>query len=394
VNDPERERRQHGTPAGQRSCSHIDKGELGEVEFIAGVHPPVLFHRHVRAEITAGERGLIRVRRERPDPLDQPVVEVEEPRMVVNETHGNIVAAAEQLVVPRPRGDAAHPRSKARQGISDHRGHGLGRERREHRHVQRPRFHGETLTNGQGLERKNDDQARHAPILGRNCSTAFLGQIVRDRVPLPKLEGIAAGISGEGGTVKRRKRRHFVGTLPATLPTREFSIERTVDEGLLIALSAIRMAVKNRVILGVLRERSDFDSTEYITAAREQILLLAEQNKEYEKHFRSGALAASDGLDEEDSATESRRLERLSLVHNRISAGLSTVADDEEQVQAIIEAARQSAWDEIGNAWIDRMTRDLGAARDPDYDRQRAGRLQEFVYIDLAGLMVDDAVRR
>jgi hypothetical protein len=217
---------------------------------------------------------------------------------------------------------------------------------------------------------------------------------VRERLRLPKLERIAAGSYGEGGSVKRRKRRHFVGTLPATLPTREFSIERTVDEGLLIALSAIRMAVKNRVILGVLRERSDFDSAEYVTAAREQILLLAEQNKEYEKHFRSGALAASDGLDEEDSATESRRLERLSLVHNRISAGLSTVAEDDEQVHAIIESARQSAWDEIGNAWIDRMTRDLGAPRDADYERQRAGRLQEFVYIDLAGLLVDDAVRR
>jgi hypothetical protein len=189
--------------------------------------------------------------------------------------------------------------------------------------------------------------------------------------------------------VKRRKGRHFVGTLPAVLPTREFSVERTVEEGLIIALSAIRMAVKNRVILGVLRERSAFDPVDYLPAARSELRILADQNREYGEHFRSGALAAGSGLDEEDAATESRRLERLSHVHNLISDELTTIADDDERVLTIIEAARQSAWDEIGGAWIDRMTRELGATRDPDYDRDRAGRLQEFVYIDLAGLLVD-----
>lgn len=193
--------------------------------------------------------------------------------------------------------------------------------------------------------------------------------------------------------MKRRKRRHFVGTLPATLPTREFSVERTVEEGLLIALSAIRMAIKNLVILGVLRERSDFDPTAYIEATREQIELLAAQNTEFGEHFRTGALAAGDGLDEEDSAIESRRLDRLSLVHNRISDELTAVAADTERVLGIIESARDSAWNEIGDAWMDRLTRDLVDVRpDPDYARQREGRLQEFIYIDLAGLMVDEGV--
>jgi hypothetical protein len=194
--------------------------------------------------------------------------------------------------------------------------------------------------------------------------------------------------------MRRRKGRHFVGTLPATLPTREFSVERTVEEGLIIALSAIRMAVKNSVILGVLRERTDFNPANYVPTARDQIRLLADQNREYGEHFRSGALAAGSGLDEEDSAIESRRLERLSHVHNLISDELTTIADNDERVLTIIESARQSAWDEIGDAWIDRMTRELGATRDPDYDRHREGRLQEFVYIDLAGLLVDVGAER
>lgn len=192
--------------------------------------------------------------------------------------------------------------------------------------------------------------------------------------------------------MKRRKRRHFVGTLPANLPTREFSVERTVEEGLLIALSAIRMAIKNRVILGVLRERADFDPTAYVAATREQIEMLAVQNTEFGEHFRTGALAAGE-LDAEDSATESRRLDRLSLVHNRISDELTAVAADETRVLGIIESARDSAWNEIGDAWMDRLTRDLMDVRpDPDYARQREGRLQEFIYIDLAGLMVDEGI--
>lgn len=190
--------------------------------------------------------------------------------------------------------------------------------------------------------------------------------------------------------MKRRKRRHFVGTLPATLPEREFSVDRTVEEGLLIALSAIRMAIKNLVILGVLRERADFDPTKYVEATRGQIQTLAAQNTEFGEHFRTGALAAGE-LDEEDAAKESRRLDRLSLVHNRISDELTAVANDEERVLAIIEQARDSAWNEIGDAWMDRLTRDLvEVLPDPDYARHREGRLQEFIYIDLAGLLVEE----
>ena len=45
-------------------------------------------------------------------------------------------------------------------------------------------------------------------------------------------------------------------------------VSTMVDEGLFIALSAVRMAVKNEIIIGALREHADYDPETYADAAR------------------------------------------------------------------------------------------------------------------------------
>jgi hypothetical protein len=53
---------------------------------------------------------------------------------------------------------------------------------------------------------------------------------------------------------------------------------RATDEGLLIALTAIRMAVKNRIIVGALRDQKQYLPESYVDVARDEIASLALQN--------------------------------------------------------------------------------------------------------------------
>jgi hypothetical protein len=60
---------------------------------------------------------------------------------------------------------------------------------------------------------------------------------------------------------------------PGTVPS-----SRATDEGLLIALTAIRMAVKNRIIVGALRDQKQYLPESYVEVARDEIASLALQN--------------------------------------------------------------------------------------------------------------------
>jgi hypothetical protein len=177
--------------------------------------------------------------------------------------------------------------------------------------------------------------------------------------------------------VRGRIRRHNVGKLPPARPIKFLSVERTVEEGLLIALTAVRMAVKNQIILGVLRAK---------------LRLLVAENAAHALRFRNtlDASPTSGPRGDPDLAdAEAKRLELLEQVHLGLAAVLRTYGEDEGKVAEVVDAARQSAWDEIGDAWIARLTAELPPPLDADYRWQRAGRLQEFVYIDLAGLLLE-----
>jgi hypothetical protein len=170
------------------------------------------------------------------------------------------------------------------------------------------------------------------------------------------------------------------------------SVERTVEEGILIALTAVRMAVKNQIILGVLKDKTDFQVDDYAEVARGQLALLVAENDGHAKRFHEAALAPLPAPlrgDPDFGAAETKRLQTLEQVHTGLTVALRTFADDEAKVLGIVESARHNAWDEIGDAWIAKLTAELPEPLDEAYRWQRAGRLQEFVYIDLAGLMHD-----
>ncbi len=159
---------------------------------------------------------------------------------------------------------------------------------------------------------------------------------------------------------------------------------------MLIAATALRLAVKNRVIMRVLAEREPFDDEWFASALREDIeALIAERE------------ADADRL-EATRASARRRLGRPRHFHDYRRADLRPLAlreqldlelarrlrellDDEGFTRTTLARARESALDELVAAHQSRQLDLAGFARDERYVAEREERL-ESVRRDLAAL--------
>ena len=165
-------------------------------------------------------------------------------------------------------------------------------------------------------------------------------------------------------------------------------LERTVDEGLLIAVSAVRMAVKNDIIVGALREHYDYDSARYADNARSELHHLARQNEGYARRVsRMSKDLAS--MKWRLSLTDDQRhdLKQFALrfrVHERLALALDAVADDDDQVERIVASAQRSASEEVSSAVSSKLIELAVDQREPDYAEHRNERLEAFVLINLA----------
>ena len=169
------------------------------------------------------------------------------------------------------------------------------------------------------------------------------------------------------------------------------SFERIVDDGLLIALSAVRMAVKNHIIVGALREHRDFADSDYAAAVRSELDLLARQNEEdAERVSRQGkdrGRQRSGSEITDDDRLEVRQLALRRRVHLKLAGALRAVAADEVQVTGLLERSRTDASEEVGAALAERLVEQIVDGREPDYAQRRAERVRTLVNTDLAALM-------
>jgi len=178
--------------------------------------------------------------------------------------------------------------------------------------------------------------------------------------------------------------------MPSAAPSPEPSEVRIVEEGLLIALSAVRMAVKNHIIVGALREHLNFDRLAYAETARSELDTLARQNEEYAE--RVGDLRKdiikrrwkTELTDDQKGDLVQLALRRR--VHERLAIALDTVSRDTDALQDLVRDAQQDASREIGSALSTKLMQVVDR-RDPNYERGRAFRLQTLISVDLADLL-------
>ena len=125
-----------------------------------------------------------------------------------------------------------------------------------------------------------------------------------------------------------------------------------VADGVLVALSAARQAIKNHVIVRALRDRVDFDRDALIAASALELGLLAAENEADAARVAQQIDDARGRLGMARHPTDFRAGDRRQLKRRRrvlvaVAEKLREVADDDESVATLLEDARDLALAEV-----------------------------------------------
>lgn len=141
------------------------------------------------------------------------------------------------------------------------------------------------------------------------------------------------------------------------------TLDELVADGLLIAESAVRMSVKNEVILRALRDRADYRAERAREVAREELRRLAVESRgdarrlEEERErasVRPGKAAHQSDYRKADIEHLRRRGEAATALADR----LIRASADDEHLDELVEAARRRAWDEVGASIAERTAQE------------------------------------
>ncbi|MEO8528797.1 MAG: hypothetical protein ABI435_06940 [Pseudolysinimonas sp.] len=163
-----------------------------------------------------------------------------------------------------------------------------------------------------------------------------------------------------------------------------------IDEGVLIAAAAIRMAVKNKGILRTLRDRSDYDGAWYDQRVRKELRRLAEEKAEDADRVTAEIGGARGRSGKGEHASDFRgidvaRLERRLLLLRGLDDRFRELAEDADYVHTLAVASRELASSEIADSVKATALRELGPV-DRLSDDERATQLR-ILKDDLANLL-------
>jgi len=139
----------------------------------------------------------------------------------------------------------------------------------------------------------------------------------------------------------------------------------------MVALSAVRMSVKNRIIVSTLRDRDEWLPQLHEAAAAEDLLDLA---REKDDELRN--LGGRPDSREQRRAEVARELRRL----------LRTAAGDTELLARLVSEGRDAAWEEIGTNLAHKLVSRPENVDTASYRRDRDRHLRELITIDLENL--------
>jgi hypothetical protein len=150
----------------------------------------------------------------------------------------------------------------------------------------------------------------------------------------------------------RRRRRVNVGTYTDPIPTPPPSIDAQIEDGVLVALSAARLAVTNRLIVRSLRDGKNYDAQRVRLRVTTEILKLAVEKEKDAKRIRKVLQGVADKPGVADSpndfrARDAKTLKRRARVSAGLAARLAELATDPDVVGDIAERANSAFLDEF-----------------------------------------------
>jgi hypothetical protein len=170
------------------------------------------------------------------------------------------------------------------------------------------------------------------------------------------------------------------------------SLDHSVDEGLMLADYATRMAVKNHIVVDTIQQGNAFDPIRHTGQAARMLQELADEQDEAAARVAE-AREYVDGRDGDAThphdyrVVDAGNLRRRERAATALAAALRDRAASEPELLAIVERARVDAWDEVGQAIEASLDAFSGAeALKADYEAERPARLRLLIRRDLAKL--------
>lgn len=160
-----------------------------------------------------------------------------------------------------------------------------------------------------------------------------------------------------------------------------------VDDAVMLATAAVRIAVKNLLIVRALRDGADYEESWWLaTVAREFELIAAEKTMDAERVAEERATARKrKGKARHPADYRTRdvpKLKKRMRILLAIAARLRALATDDENLKQLMTEARQGALDEIASA---RHDPGRVVASDPATRKESLARLAD----DLAELAAE-----
>lgn len=179
----------------------------------------------------------------------------------------------------------------------------------------------------------------------------------------------------------------------------EVDQEREVAEGLLLAEYAVRLAVKNQILVDVLGGGADFDRSRAGSQVQSELGGLAGEYEQAARRMRHDARLAAwrrgRGRHQHDyRAVDRRNLRRRASAAEEAARRLRAAADDDDAIVALVDAARSAAWEDVAGEVHGALRRvEPPPPPPPDLDpEERALRQQMVVALDLTALAEERGV--
>jgi len=150
----------------------------------------------------------------------------------------------------------------------------------------------------------------------------------------------------------RRTKRVNVGTYTDPIPVPPPSIEAQIEDGVLVSLAAVRLAVTNRLIVRSLRDGQDYDEQRVRQRVSRELLKLAAEKEKDAARIRTvletvgDKPGAADGPDD-FRARDANTLKRRARVSSGLAARLAELATDPDLVGEVADRARSAFLDEF-----------------------------------------------
>ncbi|PPF87850.1 hypothetical protein C5B96_03435 [Subtercola sp. Z020] len=193
---------------------------------------------------------------------------------------------------------------------------------------------------------------------------------------------------------QRRRARRGNKVTPRRRPLRfpidpEF-VARAVDEGVLMARTALTMAAMNHIVVGALGSGREYEPGEVAGFVEGELRALTLEQTAMAAHMRRLMVEFPPSFRKSTTISDHHLLVQRRVIYSALASELERLRADPAFVDAAVEASRRWAWSELGRAIEARLDGALvaasGARSDPEYEANRESRMRTLVEVDLAGL--------